>query len=183
MRSIDHAGVYLLIAGTYTPVGLLALDGAWSWAILGTVWSGYRFLVTRDWEAEKFHAEFALAAENRVLAIRREIDDNLSALNALRGHCYLPHDIEHAACPGVRADGVAARGDTAFRVAREYHADRSTSVPSASTSGLQAVSTHRSSSFPDGDFQGVFHLDSHILRFFPFTTSDQAASTVARSSS
>jgi hemolysin III len=40
MRSIDHAGVYLLIAGTYTPVGLLGLDGAWSWAILGTVWAG-----------------------------------------------------------------------------------------------------------------------------------------------
>jgi len=40
MRSIDHAGVYLLIAGTYTPVGLLVLHGAWTWAILGTVWAG-----------------------------------------------------------------------------------------------------------------------------------------------
>jgi hemolysin III len=40
MRSIDHAGVYLLIAGTYTPVGLLALHGAWTWAILCTVWAG-----------------------------------------------------------------------------------------------------------------------------------------------
>jgi hemolysin III len=28
MRRVDHAGVYLLIAGTYTPVCLLVLDGA-----------------------------------------------------------------------------------------------------------------------------------------------------------
>jgi len=40
MRRIDHAGVYLLIAGTYTPVALLALGGAWQVAILATVWSG-----------------------------------------------------------------------------------------------------------------------------------------------
>lgn len=40
MRRLDHAGVYLLIAGTYTPVSLLALGGAWRPAILGTVWAG-----------------------------------------------------------------------------------------------------------------------------------------------
>ena len=40
MRRIDHAGVYLLIAGTYTPVALLALDGAWQTVILTTVWAG-----------------------------------------------------------------------------------------------------------------------------------------------
>jgi hemolysin III len=40
MRRLDHAGVYLLIAGTYTPVGLLVLHGAWSWAVLGVVYAG-----------------------------------------------------------------------------------------------------------------------------------------------
>jgi len=40
MRRVDHAGVYLLIAGTYTPVGLLALHGAWRIAVLGTVYAG-----------------------------------------------------------------------------------------------------------------------------------------------
>jgi hemolysin III len=40
MRRIDHAGVYLLIAGTYTPVSLLALRGAWRPAILTIVWAG-----------------------------------------------------------------------------------------------------------------------------------------------
>lgn len=40
MRRLDHAGVYLLIAGTYTPVSLLVLRGAWRPAILATVWAG-----------------------------------------------------------------------------------------------------------------------------------------------
>jgi hemolysin III len=40
MRRVDHAGVYLLIAGTYTPVSLLGLGGAWRPAILATVWTG-----------------------------------------------------------------------------------------------------------------------------------------------
>jgi len=40
MRRVDHAGVYLLIAGTYTPVCLLVLHGAWRLAILLTVCIG-----------------------------------------------------------------------------------------------------------------------------------------------
>jgi hemolysin III len=40
MRRLDHASIFLLIAGTYTPFGLLALDGAWRVTILTIVWSG-----------------------------------------------------------------------------------------------------------------------------------------------
>src|SRR3989440_6953638 len=40
MRRIDHAGIYLLIAGTYTPVSLLVLNGVWRSAILAIVWGG-----------------------------------------------------------------------------------------------------------------------------------------------
>jgi len=40
MRRVDHAGVYLMIAGTYTPVSLLALRGAWSTVVLTIVWVG-----------------------------------------------------------------------------------------------------------------------------------------------
>jgi hemolysin III len=39
-RRVDHAGIYLLIAGSYTPVGLLVLDGAWRTAVLAVVWTG-----------------------------------------------------------------------------------------------------------------------------------------------
>jgi hemolysin III len=40
MRRLDHAGIYLLIAGTYTPVGLLTLRGTMREVVLAIVWSG-----------------------------------------------------------------------------------------------------------------------------------------------
>jgi hemolysin III len=40
LRRLDHAGVYGLIAGTYTAFGLLVLEGAWRWTVLGIVWIG-----------------------------------------------------------------------------------------------------------------------------------------------
>ena len=40
MRRLDHAAIYLLIAGTYTPFGLLVLSGAWRWTVLPIVWGG-----------------------------------------------------------------------------------------------------------------------------------------------
>jgi len=40
MRRVDHAGIYLLIAGTYTPVSLLVLDGTWRRVVLAVIWAG-----------------------------------------------------------------------------------------------------------------------------------------------
>lgn len=40
LRRIDHTAIYALIAGTYTPFGLLVLTGAWQVAVLAIVWSG-----------------------------------------------------------------------------------------------------------------------------------------------
>ena len=40
MRRVDHAGVYVLIAGTYTAVGLLSLHGVLKWTVLSIVWAG-----------------------------------------------------------------------------------------------------------------------------------------------
>jgi len=40
MRRLDHAGIYLLIAGTYTPVGLLTLRGMMREVVLAVVWIG-----------------------------------------------------------------------------------------------------------------------------------------------
>jgi hemolysin III len=40
MRRADHAAVFLLIAGTYTPVALIGLHGAWRTTILAIVWAG-----------------------------------------------------------------------------------------------------------------------------------------------
>jgi hemolysin III len=40
MRRLDHAMIFVLIAGSYTPFALLVLHGAWSAAILGLAWAG-----------------------------------------------------------------------------------------------------------------------------------------------
>jgi hemolysin III len=37
-QRIDHAAIYLLIAGTYTPFMLVSLRGGWGWSIAGVVW-------------------------------------------------------------------------------------------------------------------------------------------------
>jgi len=37
-RILDHAGIYLLIAGTYTPFTLVSLRDGNGWAIFGVVW-------------------------------------------------------------------------------------------------------------------------------------------------
>ncbi len=35
---LDHVAIYLLIAGTYTPLTLVTLRGAWGWSLFGIVW-------------------------------------------------------------------------------------------------------------------------------------------------
>ncbi|MGC5015343.1 PAQR family membrane homeostasis protein TrhA [Streptosporangium sp. DT93] len=40
LRRLDHANIYLIIAGTYTPFALLALDGPVSTVVLAVVWAG-----------------------------------------------------------------------------------------------------------------------------------------------
>jgi hemolysin III len=37
-RKMDHAAIYLLIAGTYTPFTLVTLNGPWGWSLFGIVW-------------------------------------------------------------------------------------------------------------------------------------------------
>jgi hemolysin III len=39
LRKLDHTAIFLLIAGTYTPVCLIVLTGAWRWGMLITIWS------------------------------------------------------------------------------------------------------------------------------------------------
>jgi hemolysin III len=40
LRRLDHAGIFGLIAGTYTPFGLLVLQGVWQTVVLSIVWTG-----------------------------------------------------------------------------------------------------------------------------------------------
>jgi hemolysin III len=38
MQRMDHSMIYVLIAGTYTPVAAIVLDPPWNWIVLAMVW-------------------------------------------------------------------------------------------------------------------------------------------------
>ncbi|WP_338661967.1 hemolysin III family protein [Pararoseomonas sp. SCSIO 73927] len=40
LRRLDHAAIFLMIAGTYTPVALLGIGGPWGTALCAAVWAG-----------------------------------------------------------------------------------------------------------------------------------------------
>lgn len=39
LRKLDHAAIYLLIAGSYTPICYNMFSGFWKWGLLAMVWS------------------------------------------------------------------------------------------------------------------------------------------------
>lgn len=39
LKRVDHMMIYVLIAGTYTPICLIALRGVWGWSILAAIWA------------------------------------------------------------------------------------------------------------------------------------------------
>ncbi|MEW6335455.1 MAG: hemolysin III family protein [Thermodesulfobacteriota bacterium] len=39
LRVLDHAAIFLLIAGTYTPFMLVNMRGPWGWSLFGVVWA------------------------------------------------------------------------------------------------------------------------------------------------
>ncbi len=55
-RIIDHASIYLLIAGTYTPFLLVSMRGAWGWTLLVVIWGlallgiGFKVLFTHHFQ-------------------------------------------------------------------------------------------------------------------------------------
>ncbi|WP_431267469.1 PAQR family membrane homeostasis protein TrhA [Dankookia sp. P2] len=40
LQRLDHAAIFLMIAGTYTPITLLGIGGGWGWGLFGVVWAG-----------------------------------------------------------------------------------------------------------------------------------------------
>ena len=55
-RKFDHAAIYLLIAGTYTPFLLLNLRGPWGWSLFGIIWAVAIFgVIYKFFLIHKFH--------------------------------------------------------------------------------------------------------------------------------
>ncbi len=55
LRKFDHSAIYLLIAGTYTPICLSFFTGFWRWGLLGIIWTmalvgvGVKVFVIHPW--------------------------------------------------------------------------------------------------------------------------------------
>lgn len=95
LRRLDHAGIFLMIAGSYTPF-TLGLPGAWGWGMTTAVWSiatlgalGKLFLKGLD---RKFWVAVYLALGWLVVVAMKPMIDNLAwyalALLATGGILY-----------------------------------------------------------------------------------------------
>lgn len=79
-RKIDHLCIYVLIAGTYTPVALIGLKGVWGWSIFGFIWAfaiaGFIFKFSPLQRSEKLSlALYALMGWLIIIAIKPLIEN------------------------------------------------------------------------------------------------------------
>lgn len=95
-RKIDHLCIYVLIAGTYTPVALIGLKGVWGWSIFGFIWAfaiaGFIFKFSPLQRSEKLSLTlYALMGWLIIIAIKPLIENLATgALYCLLGGglCY-----------------------------------------------------------------------------------------------
>ena len=56
LRVVDHAMIYVLIAGTYTPIALITMGGATGWALFGVSWSmAFAGIIVKLFFTGRFH--------------------------------------------------------------------------------------------------------------------------------
>src|SRR6478735_3853877 len=55
LQKFDHAAIFLLIAGTYTPFVLVTLRGPWGWSLFGVIWGlAIVGVILKCWFAGRF---------------------------------------------------------------------------------------------------------------------------------
>ncbi len=62
LYGVDRTGIFLLIAGTYTPVCLVGLGGGWGWSLFGIVWGLAAAGIALDWATRQKMPHWAQAA-------------------------------------------------------------------------------------------------------------------------
>lgn len=60
-RTIDHAAIFLLIAGTYTPFTLGVLRGPWGWTLFGLIWALAGLGIANEAIAWRFASRVSMA--------------------------------------------------------------------------------------------------------------------------
>lgn len=59
LRMLDHTAIYLLIAGTYTPLTLITLRGPWGWGLLAAIWTLAIAGIVHAWSPWRRYRAFA----------------------------------------------------------------------------------------------------------------------------
>lgn len=62
LQRLDHAAIFVLIAGTYTPFTLGVLGGPWGWTLFGLVWGVAAVGISAKLVAGVRHPRVSLAA-------------------------------------------------------------------------------------------------------------------------
>jgi len=80
LQRIDHLCIYVLIAGSYTPIALLGLKGVWGWTIFGLIWgfaiAGFIFKFSPLRKSEKISLTlYALMGWLIIIAIKPLIEN------------------------------------------------------------------------------------------------------------
>ena len=61
LRRLDHAGIFLMIAGSYTPFTTQSLHGGWAWGMTAAVWGVAGFGVLSKLLMKKVDRKFSVA--------------------------------------------------------------------------------------------------------------------------
>ncbi|MDP9443411.1 MAG: hemolysin III family protein [Actinomycetota bacterium] len=97
MQRLDHSMIFVLIAGTYTPLSVLLLHGPARWVVFGTVWVGAavgviaRITLTRRprWLFPALYAVLGCVALAVLPALLRSGGPLVLVMIVLGGVCYL----------------------------------------------------------------------------------------------
>jgi hemolysin III len=76
---LDHSAIYLLIAGTYTPICLITLRGPWGWSLFWIIWGLAAAGIT---------SQCLFTLSNRLLSTAAYMAMGMLALVAIRPLCH-----------------------------------------------------------------------------------------------
>ena len=94
---IDHSAIYLLIAGSYTPLTLVSIRGPWGWSLFGIVWfCAIAGILTKalmrnnreHWISTAFYVLMGWLAVIFIVPIVRSLPAGGLALIVAGGVCY-----------------------------------------------------------------------------------------------
>ncbi len=84
LRKFDHASIFLLIAGTYTPFLIVNLRGPWGWSLFGVIWAlAVAGVAMKFWFAGRFRVVSTLLYVGMgwlVLIVLRPLSSVVSSL-------------------------------------------------------------------------------------------------------